>query len=160
MARRRQDRERMIQYYKEQAGIAEIDMKEVAKFAIAHGWPPPIPKDPVDLLAEQFAQTAREVIWHDKTTRKPYRKYHAMEERHGQTRLYVWIDIDEAPRKSMVKSTVMRREGMVADGVQLTLDLEHWNRINPNEEPINMPMNLEPDIEWRMNAPEELDKAG
>jgi hypothetical protein len=150
----------MIEYYKDQTGIAEIDMKEVAKFAIARGWPLPIPKDPFDLLAEQFAQTAREVMRHDRTTGKPYRKYHAIEARHGQTRLHFWIDIEDAPRKSMVKSAVMRREQMVADGMQVTLDLDHWNRINPNEEPINMTMNLDPDIEWRMNAPDELDKAG
>ena len=43
---------------------------------------------------------------------------------------------------------------MVDDGYQLTLDLEHWNRINPDQEPIELPMDLIPDIEWRKNTPD------
>ena len=44
---------------------------------------------------------------------------------------------------------------MVDDGYQLTLDLEHWNRTNASEEPIELPMDLSPDIEWRKNTPDE-----
>jgi len=66
-----------------------------------------------------------------------------------------WVDIDEAPRKHMHKSLVNRREQMVGDGLQLTLDSDHWNSINPNEEPINLPIDFTDDIEWRKNAPDE-----
>ena len=59
----------------------------------------------------------------------------------------------------MLKSTVNRREQMVSDGVQLTFDLEHWNSINPSEEPIALPMDLTPDIEWRKNAEDDDDEA-
>jgi hypothetical protein len=55
----------------------------------------------------------------------------------------------------MLKSAVMRREQMVGDAVQLTLDLEHWNRANPNEEPILLPNDLQPDVDWRLNGPAE-----
>lgn len=33
-------------------------------------------------------------------------------------------------------------------------------RINPNEEPITLPLDFGPDIEWRRNAPGEEKKAG
>jgi hypothetical protein len=44
---------------------------------------------------------------------------------------------------------------MVGDGLQLTLDALYWNGQPPDEEPIVLPMYLSPDIEWRMNAPDE-----
>ena len=32
---------------------------------------------------------------------------------------------------------------MVSDGYNLTLDLDHWNRANPDEKPISLPMDIE-----------------
>jgi hypothetical protein len=70
----------------------------------------------------------------------------------------LWVDIDEAPRKPMLKSLVQRREQMVGDGLQLTLDAMHWNSIHPKDEPIDLPLDLGPDVEWRINAPDEEEK--
>lgn len=60
------------------------------------------------------------------------------------------------------KSLKQRREQMVGDAVQLTLDWTHWNRVNPAEEPIELPLDFQPDVEWELNAPDEDDdkKAG
>ena len=60
----------------------------------------------------------------------------------------------------MLKSAVMRREQMVGEGLQLSLDLDHWNGIHPNEEAIQLPMDLTDDIQWRKNAPKEDRRAG
>jgi hypothetical protein len=38
--------------------------------------------------------------------------------------------------------------------------MDHWNSIHPDEEPIQIPMDLTLDIEWRKNAPDEDGKAG
>lgn len=57
-------------------------------------------------------------------------------------------------------SLIARREQMVGDGLQLTLDLDHWNTINPNDKPIVIPMDFTEDIEERKNAPDEEKKAG
>jgi hypothetical protein len=74
--------------------------------------------------------------------------------------MHLWLDIDDyAPRPKMIKSLVNRREQMVGDGLQLTLDQDHWNSIHPDEEPINLPMDLTDDIGWRKNAPGEDQKA-
>jgi len=35
----------------------------------------------------------------------------------------------------------------VADGLQLTLDADHWNSENPGQEPIQVPLDFEFDIE-------------
>jgi hypothetical protein len=69
--------------------------------------------------------------------------------------LFHRIDINDAPRKAIHKFLINRREQMVGDGLQLTLDALYWNGQPPDEEPIVLPMYLSPDIEWRMNAPDE-----
>ena len=155
---RRQQMQRLIRLYREETGDSEIDMNKVAQWAIGKGVKPPQPQRPIDLLAKQFADAARHEIRHDPDNGRPYRVYHAV--RHdGQLGLFTWIDIHEAPRRVMHKSLVQRREQMVGDGVQLTFDLMFWNKMHPNDAPINLPMDLSPDIEWRLNAPDDEDAA-
>jgi hypothetical protein len=57
----------------------------------------------------------------------------------------------------MHKSLVQRREGMIGDGLQLTLDADHWNAARPTEV-IEIDMNLAEEIEWRKAAPDEDDE--
>jgi hypothetical protein len=38
---------------------------------------------------------------------------------------------------------------------QLTFDAMYWNKTHPTEQPIELPMDIAPDIQWRMNAPED-----
>lgn len=158
MASKSQQKQRMIRLYKETRGITEVDMKEVAKFAAERGWPLPSPQDPLDRLAKEFTQAARDEIRYDQVTGKPYRANHAIPTTHEQLTFYRWIDIDEAPRAPIQKSLINRREQVVDDMVQLTLDAEHWNRIHPDEEPIEIPGDFTDDVEWRMNAPDEKQK--
>jgi hypothetical protein len=49
----------------------------------------------------------------------------------------------------MLKPAVYRREGMVSEGYNLTNDLDHWNRVNSDAEPIQLPMDLTLDIAIR-----------
>jgi hypothetical protein len=51
----------------------------------------------------------------------------------------------------------MRREQMVDDGLQLTFDMEHWNSIRPEEEHIDLPMDLTFDIELHRAAGDDDD---
>lgn len=155
LATKKQLQQRLIRRYKKDTGATEINMKDVAKYAVSKGWRLPTPADPLDRLAKEFTQAAREEIRHDQKTGKPYRANHAISVAQGGTQLHLWIDIDEAPRKHMLKSLIMRREQMVGDGLQLTLDADHWNNIHPDENPIEVPMDFTEDIEWRKNAPDE-----
>lgn len=145
----------LIREYREATGVTEIDMRKVAQYAADRGWPLPKPRSAIDLLAKQFTDAARQENKYDQETGKPYRVNHAVPVASGsQYPLWVWVDIDDAKRPVIRKSLVHRREQMVDDGYQLTLDLEHWNRINPDQEPIELPMDLIPDIEWRKNTPD------
>jgi hypothetical protein len=155
LSSRHHEMQSLIRHYKEVTGEKEVDMHKVAQFAVSKGWPLPQPRSALEMLAREFARAAREEIRHDEVTNRPYRVYHALPTVQGGAQLTLWLDIDEeVQRPKMLKTLINRREQMVGDGLQLTLDMDHWNRINPNEEPIMIPMDLTPDIEWRKNAPD------
>lgn len=152
--------QRLIRHYKDETGEKEVDMHKVAEFAVRKGWSLPAPTNPMDALAKQFSKAARQEIRRDKDTGRPYRVNHAVTSTQGSAQLTFWVDIDEAPRRVIHKSLINRREQMVGDGLQLTLDADHWNSINPTETPITIPMDFTDDIEWRKNTPDEdLDAA-
>ena len=151
---KKQSLQHFIRYYREQTGETEVDMHKVAEYAIQMGWNVPKPASPVDLLASDFSQAAREELRKDSMTGRPYRANHAFPIKQGQQLSYLWVDIDQAERKSMHKSLVTRREQIVGDAVQLTLDAEHWNNIHPVDQPIVMPLDFTDDVAWRLSGPE------
>jgi hypothetical protein len=155
MPRKSTEMQAVMRMYMEKTGNQVVDMREVAKFAVSMGWPLPAPKSAIDRLAEQFSSAAREEIRKDEVTGKPYRANLAVTSRQGT----LWMDADTAPRGFAQKAFVQRREQMVGDAVQLTFDVLHWNRVNPQDEPIDMPMDFQPDVDWRLNAPDDDAKA-
>jgi|SRR5579863_485244 len=159
MPTKHQEMQRIIRHYRETKGVSEWDMHDVVKFAVGMGFPLPAPISPLDRLAKEFSQAAREELRHDRNTGRPYRANHAYRTMQGAQQTTFWVDIDEAPRKPMVKSLVQRREQTVGDMLQLTFDAEHWNRIHPKEEPIVIPTDLTDDVEWRKNSPDENEQA-
>lgn len=159
MATKAQEMQSIIKRYREEAGTESVDMHDVAKYAAKMGWPLPTPKTALDRLAEQFSSAAREEIRRDEVTGRPYRANLAVTTWQGSQQLTLWTDIDVAPRNVAHKAFQQRREQMVGDAVQLTFDVMHWNRINEQEEAIVMPMDFNEDVEWRINAPVEDDKA-
>jgi hypothetical protein len=156
---KKQEIQRLFKHYREVTGKIQANLHDVVKFAIGKGWPLPAPIDPLDRLAKEFSQALREEIRHDKETGRPYRANHSVTFYKGEKQTTLWGDIEEIPRRFMLKSAVMRREQMVGEGLQLTLDLDHWNRIHHDEEQIKLPMDLTDDIEWRKNAPKEDQRA-
>jgi hypothetical protein len=145
----------IVEEWKKNTGKTEIDMHEVAAYAHKKGWPLPPQISGLDRLAKEFSRAAREETRTDSKTGESYRVYHAYPKEGGGQGDFRWMDIDEAPRKVMHKSTTMRREQVVGDMVQLTLDLKHWNRINPSEEPIVLVSDLTEDINERLSGGEE-----
>lgn len=150
--------QRLIRKYKDETGETEVDMHKVAAYAAKLGWTLPKPTNPLDELAKKLARAARAEVRVDKVTGRPYRANHAVPAT-GSGQFTLWVDIDEAPRHRIYKSLMNRREQMVGDGFQLTLDMDHWNRVNPTEEPIAIPMDFTDDIEWRKNTPVDDNKA-
>lgn len=147
-----------IEMWASQNPDRDIDMRSVAQLAMANGFRAPKAPTELDLLAKEFSHAAREQTRNDDETGRPYRVYHAFKHSQGGQQLTLWVDIDKAPRKKMVLSLQMRREQMVGDAVAVTYDADHWNRIHPDEEQIQIALDFAPDVEWRKNAPDTEDE--
>lgn len=156
-----QERQRFIHHYKQQAGKKEVTMHEVAGAAVKMGWPLPKPADPLDLLAKQFSEAAREEIRVDKETKRPYRASLSITRRLRDGRqLAFWFDVDDdAPRRNMVKGLTLYREQMVGEAVIGTNTADHWSRLHPDEQRLLFETDLTDDVKWRLNAPVEDEEA-
>lgn len=154
MATKTEQMQRFMRYYREQVG-KDVTAYEVAVAAKKAGWLMPVPKDPVEILAKEFARAAREEIRHDEETGEPYRANVSYTQGQGPNQPTLWGDIDKVNRNKMHKNYILRREQMVGDGLQLTYDVRHWNRVHPNEEPIEVELDLTDDVLWRINAPND-----
>jgi hypothetical protein len=154
-----QQMQAIIKRYREETSNDSVDMHDVAKYAAGMGWPLPKPKTALERLAEQFSSAAREEVRRDEITGKPYRANLAVTTWQGSVQMTLWTDIDVAPRPIAHRSFQQRREQMIGDAVQLTFDVMHWNRINEKETPIDMPTDFTDDVQWRINAPDDDEKA-
>lgn len=149
------DDQLLIRQYRMETGKQAWDMREVAEWGLDKGLlRKPDPVDPVDRIARRLAKSARQEVRYDEKTGRPYRANHAMVVQAGGSQMSLWIDIDDAPRPHVQKSLIQRREQMVHDGVQLTLDADHWNGMHPEEEPIQIPLDFTEDVEERKAAME------
>lgn len=142
--------QRYTRWLREKEG-RDLTTHEVALALEAQGWKMPEPKSPVDLLAKDIADALREETRYDNVLAQDYRPNVCYKE---QEKTF-WGDIDRVNRRKMTKNYVLRRDQMIGDGTQLKIDLMHWNRINPSEEPIQPDLDFTDDVEWRLNSPKK-----
>jgi hypothetical protein len=98
-------------------------------------------------LANDLAQALRE----EKRTDKAGREYRAnipvrLRASDGQS-LFEWADIDDAPRLHVEKSVQQERRSIASDCFALVMKVDHYNEAHPTEEPLQVVMNFEDDIE-------------
>jgi hypothetical protein len=159
MSTKQQKMQAIIRNYKQETGKTEIDMHDVAAYAISKGWRAPTPPSAVQMLQKEFSEAARQEYRRDPRTGRSYRANHAVATRAGSRQMVLWIDLDEAPRALMLKSLTQRREQMVGDAYHLSIDAERWNSIHPDEEAIQLALDFAPDVTWRKGAEESEDNA-
>lgn len=143
--------QRLRRQYQEETGTTGlVTTKEVAQWAVLRGYvKKPEPVDPIDRLADEFARSWRQEMRHDKDTGQPYRANHAVTETASGKTLTLWGDIDDAPRVFVHKSFIQRREQIVGDCLQLTLDKDHFNAAHSSDEPIVIPLDFTEDVDER-----------
>ena len=61
--------------------------------------------------------------------------------------LFRWADIDLAPRSHVEKGVQNERRQIAADCFALAMKVEHYNATHPKEEPLQIPLNFEEDVE-------------
>lgn len=141
--------------YREERGVADIDPMTFADYLIKSGVKLPPPPTDIELMAKAAKRALKMEVRRDSETGRPYHAYQAVPQERdkvtGQLQ-FRYYDTDDAPREPMHKALLSRVSGMVDDGVRVSFDAEHWNRINPTEEPINVQelFDLREQVEWRI----------
>ncbi|GFO82715.1 MAG: hypothetical protein A49_23420 [Methyloceanibacter sp.] len=151
--------QKIIALYQIKTGETELDPEKIARFAVENGVELPTPKDPFEILKQEISTAAREELRYDEKTGRPYRAYHKLPVRHGGQTSFVFLDIENATRPQMHRSLNMRREQMVDDGLHLSYDIDRWNSQHPDEDPIQIEMDLTLDIAWRRASKDDDDQA-
>lgn len=153
---KQEEMQAFVRHYKYETKKTEVTMAEIAAAAIRQGWPVPPAVTGEERLAKQFASAEREEVREDKKTKRPYRANLALtrQSKSGE-QIAFWIDTDEADREQMEKAMNKYREQMIGEAVIGTNTVEHWNRINPQKEPLQFPLDFTDETEWRRNIPVE-----
>ena len=148
---------RVINHFRDVTGKTEFEMHEVTDWAVENlDYPLPQPANPREILTRQLSDAARSDIGYDPDNGNPFRRFVAVPQ-DGQLS-FTWMHIHDVSRLIMRKALVHRREQMVGDGLQLTFDRLYWNKLHPEEESIELSMDLSPDIEWRLHTPDNDDE--
>jgi len=133
--------------YRDEVSPDPVDLKTVAAWAIKKGLWQPRPVDLSMSLANDLAQALRE----EKRTDTSGREYRAnipvrSKAKTGET-LFEWADIDDAPRLHVTKSVQQERRSIASDCYALVMKVDHYNEAHPKEEPIQIIMDFEDDVE-------------
>lgn len=148
--------QKILRYYKDQTGKRDaVSAGVVADWAVKRGLLElPKPINPRTRLADEMSKAWREELRRDPVTGRPYRANHAVTSSQKDGRNHtLWGDIDEVPRAFMQKAFTQRREQIVGDCFQLSLDVDHFNGSRPKEEPINLPLDFTEDVDERKHSP-------
>jgi hypothetical protein len=156
MASRDQIIQRLARIYREEHGVADIDPLAFAAYLLENGVRPPPAPTPLELMAKAAKRALKQEVRRDDVTGRPYHGWQAVPQSDpatGQLK-FSYFDTDDAPREPMLKALVIRVGQMIDDGVQVTFDAEHWNRVNPQEAPLEVEemMDLREQVQWRIAA--------
>jgi hypothetical protein len=119
---------------------------EIAAWAVRKGLLEVPEVDPMDALAEQMGTALRNEYAKDPKTGKRFRKNHAVRYYKNGVQLALWGELETAPRSHMLAAFQQRRKQIVGDCVQLKTDVDVYNGMNANEEPIQLVLDFTDDV--------------
>ena len=162
MATYAQQMQAIFEQFRHEVSTDPADLKDVGHWAIAKGLWKPRPADIAASFARDMAESLREERRVDKEGRS-YRAKIAARVTKGGLPLFVWADIDDAPRTHVEMGIAQKRKQIVADGYHLRIDVDHYNWAHPTEEPIQLILDFTDDVEEQMIAngigPKDEDEA-
>lgn len=133
--------------YREEVSKDPVELREVAAWALSKRLWAPRPVDLQTSLASDLADSLREVKRVDKAGREYRAHLPVRSKSENGVPLFVWGDIDDAPRAHVEKGIQQERRSIAADCYALAMKVEHYNEAHPDEEPIQAIFNFEQDIE-------------
>lgn len=138
------------QYQAEHGGKPESPYV-VTKWAVENGLAELPVVDPYAVMADKMTQALREELATDSKGRR-YRRNHAVRiTRHG-VQFSLWAELETAPRDHMLKAFAQRRRSVVGDCIQLRLDVDTYNDMHKDIEPIQMVLDFTLDVEEQLAA--------
>jgi len=147
MANYKEQIRKLWKAYRKEVSAEPADLKDVAAWAIGKGLWKPRPIDLSASLAKDLADALRD----EKRTDKAGREYRAnlsvRTKSKGGLPLFKWGDIDDAPRSFVEKNIQQERRSISSDCYALSMKVEHYNDAHPTEEPIQIILNFEEDVE-------------
>lgn len=139
--------------YEKAGNPVPASTREVAAWAVNSGLWRPRPADLISRCTQDLSKALREVYRTDKQGRR-YRAMHSFKSSRNGKQLNLWADIDLAPRKQMQKAFAHRRKQIVSDCYHLRTDVDHYNYVRKDEEPIQLILDFTDDVAEM----QELDK--
>ena len=124
-----------------------MDLKEVATWAIQKNLWHPRPVDLHASLARDLAGSLREVKRTDKAGREYRANIPVRERGKSGLPLFRWGDIDDSPRSHVEKSVQQERRSIVSDCYAAVMKVEHYNATHSDEEPLQVVLDFEDDVE-------------
>jgi hypothetical protein len=137
--------------YLRETGATEATTQDFAMWAIrTRRWEPP-PDMIVKKCKEDFASALREQVFSDENG--PVRAKHVARRVVAGKQTYLWADIRNTTRKHIVAAFKMRREQVVGECRQMDRDSTYWNKMNPDEEKVQLDFDFNDDVdEGRFSA--------
>lgn len=133
--------------YREEMGSDPVELREVAIWAISKGRWHPRPVDLNTSLANELADILREETRTDDKGRRYRANIPVRKSGKGGAPLFVWADIDDAPRAHVEKSVQQERRSIASDCYALAMKVEHYNDAHPNESPLQTVFDFTDDVE-------------
>lgn len=150
MAGYREQLQRVWHAYESENGAVPVTAREAVAWGISKGMLVEPEVDPLAKLAEDMATALREEYATDAEGRR-YRVNHAVRVTKGGVQYTFWAMMKDAPRAHMQKAFIQRREQIVDDCVQLDTDVEAYNHMRKDQDPIQIPFDFRDDVEERRN---------
>lgn len=134
--------------YEEAHGYVPATARDAVKWGVEQRLIELRPSDPYNRLSEDMSRALREEYATDKFGRR-YRKNHAVRVTKGGVQLTMWGILETSPREYIQKAFIQRREQIVGDCVQLAVDVEVYNDMHKEQNPIQMFLDFRDDVEER-----------
>ena len=146
MSKYNEQLQRIWHKYQAENGDIPISAREAVDWGVAKGLLSVPEVDPLDKLAEDMSSALREEYRTDKYGRR-YRVNHALRITKYGVQYTIWGVMDHSDRDFMERSYANRRKQIVGDCLQLKTDVDVYNDMNPEQEPIQVVLNFTDDVE-------------
>lgn len=148
MAKYKEQLQKVWHLYEAEHGSVPATAREAVAWGVSKGMIEMPEVDPLDKLASDMSTALREEYATDSDGRR-YRVNHAVRVSKGGVQYTFWAIMKDAPREHMQKAFIQRREQIVGDCVQLNTDVEAYNGLHSDQQPIQMLFDFRDDIEER-----------